>query len=156
MKKLLTIYTLSNLSSWLDFLAVMLIVSYSMEAGVFTVALASIALVAPQFLFSRLFSHQYFTSNIRRTLTVTLLLRALITSSLLFINSPALLLLIILPRSLLLGFFEPMFAALISRTQADTKKLASFTSLINTGSKLVAPAVGGAIAASYGEPESVT
>ncbi|MEJ2044438.1 MAG: MFS transporter [Reinekea sp.] len=151
MKKLLTIYTLSNLSSWLDFLAVTLIVSYSMEAGVFTVALASIALVAPQFLFSRLFSHQYFTSNIRRTLTVTLLLRALITSSLLFIDSPALLLLIILPRSLLLGFFEPMFAALISRMQADTKKLASFTSLINTGSKLVAPAVGGAIAASYGE-----
>ncbi|WP_330925125.1 MFS transporter [Candidatus Sororendozoicomonas aggregata] len=151
MKKLLTIYTFSNLASWLDFLAVMLIISYTMNAGIYTVAMASIALVAPQFLFSNVFSKPVFTANIRMTVVVSLIVRAIITASIMFVQNPVILLLLIVPRSFLLGFFEPMFSTLISRSDFDSHKMASLTSLVNTGSKLIAPAAGAAIAASYSE-----
>ncbi len=139
-----------HFSNWLVFISVLTFAGYELGAGPTEVALVTVSMLAPQAVFGRWYRQAARHWDCRTVLlTVT---GSQILLSLLLVGAQSVwsLCVILLIRSFVQGLFQPAFAAIASEHQSNT--LASQISLIQSLSRIVAPALGGLVSSLFGEP----
>jgi len=140
---------LENFSNWLVFISVLTFAGYELNASATEVALVTVSMLAPQALLGRMFQKVARHWPSRPVLAVVTATQIGLALSLMVAHSTLALCVILLMRSFVHGFFQPAFAAVAS--QHPSPRLASQVSLIQSVSRIVAPALGGVASSMFGE-----
>lgn len=141
---------LENFSSWLVFISVLTYAGYELGASATEVALVTVSMLVPQALLGSLFQRVVRQQDERSVVLTVTALQVAFGVLLMFAQTTLVLCLVLLGRAFVLGFFQPAFAA-IAAQHKGSGSLASQVSLINSLSRIVAPALGGLVGARYGE-----
>lgn len=151
-RSLLLIVTFLSISAWIDLISIMTYVGYELEFSAISVALVSISMLAPQALLNGFISRCVNRFNANHLLIATTVTRALCTLGLIWADTLATLLPLLLIRSVSIGFFQPLIAGEAQSVDMTQKaQFAALLNLINTLSKVIVPAIGGVFAIYFGE-----
>jgi len=145
---------LASMATWFDFIAVLSLFASDAESGPLNVALVSTAMLAPPALLSKYYPKFVNKYDLKSGLLTGLVVRVTLTISLLlFVDSFIVVLLLLAFRAAFSGVFAPQISLIASNVADELKpKLSAHISLANNASKLVIPALGGALAVSFGNP----
>lgn len=150
--KLVSVLILVSTASWLDFIAVLSLFASDDTGGPMSVAMVSIALLAPPALLANRYRLVISKWDIKSSLFVGLVARSFLTLGVAVLSESVFAVLILLTiRSAFNGLFLPQISALSSRIDESRKQRHSaYISLSNNSAKLIAPALGGVLAVAYG------
>lgn len=152
-RNFLAIISLLSFSAWLDLLSILTFAGFTLELSPIGLAAVSVSMLAPQALLSRVFSNQLQRHATHRILLLSTGCRVILTLCLFFTTTLPFLLMLLAFRSVAIGFLQPAIAASSNEVSKQSASgFASSVNLINTISKIGAPALGGAIAVRFGEP----
>jgi len=145
---------LASMATWFDFIAVLSLFASDAESGPLNVALISTAMLAPPALLSKYYAKFVNKYDLKSGLLTGLVVRVILTISLLlFVDHFIVVLLLLAFRATFAGIFAPQISLIASNVADELKpKLSAHISLANNASKLVIPALGGALAVSFGNP----
>ncbi|OUS39030.1 hypothetical protein A9R01_02550 ['Osedax' symbiont bacterium Rs2_46_30_T18] len=151
-KLLLLIVGLLSFSTWIDFISILTYVGYELALSPMGVALVTISMLAPKAIFTKVFIAIIKRYQAKQILLISTAVRVVCTFSLIWVESLQLLLVILLIRSFTIGFLQPVTLKQAKSSIADLgSNFASSLNMINTLSKIVAPAIGGIIGIYLGE-----
>ncbi|MCJ8337005.1 MAG: MFS transporter [Pseudomonadales bacterium] len=151
-KLLLLIVGLLSFSTWIDFISILTYVGYELALSPMGVALVTISMLAPKAIFAKVFIAIIKRYSAKKILLISTAIRIVCTFSLIWVESLPLLLVILLIRSFTIGFLQPVTVKQAKSSIAQLgSNFASSLNMINTLSKIVAPAVGGVIGIYLGE-----
>ena len=146
------VITLLATSTWIDFISILTYVGYELQLSPLYVALVTVAMLLPQAAFGKQLAKIVQTYRAQHLFVVSTIIRIICTISLVWIDSFALLLLVLLIRAFCLGLMQPIIASQAKElAQSEGGRFASILNLINTVSKVVAPSIGGVISVLYNE-----
>ena len=140
---------LENFSNWLVFISVLTFAGYELNAGATEVALVTVSMLAPQAIFGRMFRQVARRWSARPVLMSVTTAHIGLALLLMTAHSTWMLCAVLLVRSFVQGFFQPAFAAVAA--DQPSPRLASQVSLIQSVSRIVAPALGGVVSSAFGE-----
>lgn len=137
----------ADFADWLDFVAVGALLAFTWHVEPVVFALLALALGLPYVLLGPLAGVLVDRSDIRTVLVASNLGRAAMTASLAFAPNWPILLVLIFVRSSVDAFFTPAKQAAIQAVTQPNQRLSAngISHAINQASKIVAPALGGAL-----------
>ncbi len=150
MTSLFIMILLSSFAAWLDVINVLTIVGYEFQASAMEVGFTAIAGLLPHFLFSRHFSAVARRISFKHIMAITLTGRVIASTALIFAPDVTSLIAILFFRSFLIGYMQPAIASYVVQLNSE-KNMAAIINLINSSSKIIAPAIGGIFSVTTGE-----
>ncbi len=148
----LVVFALLSVSSWLDLLTVLTFAGYELALSPSGMAAVTLAMHVPIAVLGKLFAGAARKYSTQRVLIGSSVLRLCLTATLAFVGTLPLLVMVLALRAICMGFMQPAIAAASkSISHGESSRFASSLNLVNTISKIAAPAIGGVLAVGYGE-----
>lgn len=137
----------ADLADWLDYVAIVALLAYQWQQGPWALALFGIALGAPYIFIGPIAGLLVDRADLRTVLICTNIGRALTTLALIFAANTGVVLVLVLARAAIDSAFSPARQAAIQALTDDSNRDAAngLAHAINQGSKVVGPALGGAL-----------
>jgi len=150
MYKLLAIMAVAAVTASLDLISILTFAGYVLQADAKGVAFIAVAMFLPLSALGKYYARLVARHSARDLMLVSLIVRALATGLMFWVNDLAMLVVLVALRSAAIGLFYPTIAALAERYR-EHGKFAAWTNLTNSGARVAAPLVGGILGVVIGE-----
>ncbi|MCZ4272679.1 MFS transporter [Maritalea porphyrae] len=150
MYKLLAIMAVAAVTASLDLISIFTFAGYVLQADAKGVAFIAVAMFLPLSILGKYYARLVARYSARDLMLFSLVVRALATGMMFWVNDLAMLLVLVTLRSAAIGLFYPTIAALAERYR-EHGKFAAWTNLTNSGARIAAPLVGGVLGVVIGE-----